>query len=343
MKIPFKSRSDGVIPWKGLHAELFHLTRPARPPLKEDIQILRQWIERNKALFSPQIIKNYTDYFPVERRLIFTVGRDRDSKELIGFSGVYNGGRFPEGVWRVFDRTWTSPRFRVHGILPSFHSDSIFPLHFAFLKQFAQKPPAESLAGSPPPIAASASSARAAGASAVCNRDASVVAASPACAGGSATGRVPEIRSAAMRSAEIRSAEIRSGGLPGKEVPPALAGQTSANPALQANILFFSRETGCSGKAAFLQKLQCVTKSEWTAAPQDRFYKVAPGKRRSCFQRVCFTLLNQGEADKAEDGLNDRSGRARGESCVSGPGGSFAVGDPFPLPFLTEKEHSGLT
>ena len=252
LRLPFQNiRPDGVFRYKGCDAEFFHLTRPGRPPLKENIHILRQWIHRNKALFRPKI-KNYTDYFPIERRLIFTVGRARDSGELIGFSGVYNGGRFPKGVWRVFDRTWTSPRFRVHGILPSFHSDRIFPLHFALLKE------------------------------------------------------------AGMLTDNSRRRSLSQQ----QKQTFAASGANAADPERSANILFFCRETNCEGKALqiFLQKLSFVTKTEWRAAPEDRFYQVAPGKRRSCFQRLCFTLLNKEK-------------------------GGF---DSFPLPFLREKEHADL-
>ena len=51
----------------------------------------------------------------LDKHLSFDLLTDSNDK-IISFSGVFNGGRYPEGVYRVLNRTWVSPEYRVkHG------------------------------------------------------------------------------------------------------------------------------------------------------------------------------------------------------------------------------------
>lgn len=52
-----------------------------------------------------------------------------EKNEIISFAGVYNGGRFPEGVYRVLNRTWVHEDYRVqHGAFAYLTSKYILPV-----------------------------------------------------------------------------------------------------------------------------------------------------------------------------------------------------------------------
>lgn len=123
--------------WKNLKVGIFHLVFPSLPSRSLLQKQLKKWIERHRFLFGKNI-ENYTQSLHIEKHLIFTMGLDMESHELIGFSGVYNGGRYPEGVYRIFNRTFTNSKYRVYGKVPAFHSTCIFPHHFHYLKTHAK-------------------------------------------------------------------------------------------------------------------------------------------------------------------------------------------------------------
>ena len=54
--------------------------------------------------------------------------------EIVSFAGVYNGGRYPEGVFRILNRTWVADSLRVqHGAFPFLTSGLILPVQLANL------------------------------------------------------------------------------------------------------------------------------------------------------------------------------------------------------------------
>jgi hypothetical protein len=56
--------------------------------------------------------------------------------EIISFAGVYNGGRYPEGVYRVLNRTWVHEDYRVsHGAFLYLTSKYILPVQLERLKE----------------------------------------------------------------------------------------------------------------------------------------------------------------------------------------------------------------
>ena len=123
--------------WRDLKVGIFHVVCPSLPSRPLIQKQLMKWIECNRFLFTKNS-NNYTEDLYMEKHLIFTLGLDLKSHNLIGFSGVYNGGRYPEGVYRVFNRTFTNPHYRVYGKVPVFHSQCIFPHHFYYLKAHAK-------------------------------------------------------------------------------------------------------------------------------------------------------------------------------------------------------------
>lgn len=123
--------------WRGLKVGIFHAVFPSLPSHPLIQKQLKKWIEHNRFLFGKNI-ENYTHSLHIEKHLIFTLGLNMESHELIGFSGVYNGGRYTEGVYRIFNRTFTNPKYRVYGKVPVFHSKCIFPYHFYYLKTHAK-------------------------------------------------------------------------------------------------------------------------------------------------------------------------------------------------------------
>lgn len=128
---------DHLEQWKNLKVGIFHLVFPSRLSCPLLQKWLKKWIECNAFLFKGNI-ENYTHSLHIEEHLIFTMGLNMESHELIGFSGVYNGGRYPKGVYRILNRTFTNPKYRAHGKMPVFHSTCIFPHHFDYLKTHAK-------------------------------------------------------------------------------------------------------------------------------------------------------------------------------------------------------------
>lgn len=56
------------------------------------------------------------------------------NNRILSFAGVYNGGRYPEGVYRVLNRTWVSEALRVqHGAFPYLSSRLILPVQLQAL------------------------------------------------------------------------------------------------------------------------------------------------------------------------------------------------------------------
>ena len=57
-----------------------------------------------------------------------------DKNEIVSFAGVYNGGRYPDGVFRILNRTWVAESLRVrHGAFPFLTSRLILPVQLANL------------------------------------------------------------------------------------------------------------------------------------------------------------------------------------------------------------------
>ena len=55
--------------------------------------------------------------------------------EIVSFAGVYNGGRYPEGVYRILNRTWVAESFRVKdGAFPFLSSKYILPVQLENLQ-----------------------------------------------------------------------------------------------------------------------------------------------------------------------------------------------------------------
>jgi len=43
-----------------------------------------------------------------------------NNNELIAFCGIFNGGRYPDGIYRILNRTYVSPKFRIKGLRGGF-------------------------------------------------------------------------------------------------------------------------------------------------------------------------------------------------------------------------------
>ena len=50
-------------------------------------------------------------------------------EEIVTFCGIFNGGRYPKGVFRVINRVYVAPQYRVaHGRFPFLASNYLFPV-----------------------------------------------------------------------------------------------------------------------------------------------------------------------------------------------------------------------
>ena len=141
-----------VFLYKGVKTALFHIVTPPFRKHKKKQLFQEQNIKRKhtKAAFLHSLIKshadefgkhikNYTHFLALDQHLIFTLAWDLSANKPMGFSGVFNGGRFPKGVYRVLNRTWTARAYRfMSKNLAGLHSRLIFSRHFQVLKHRAK-------------------------------------------------------------------------------------------------------------------------------------------------------------------------------------------------------------
>ena len=75
-------------------------------------------IESQKEGFG-RLYSNYKiQKLDLESHLCFDLLLDSDSGEIVGGAGVFNGGRYPDGVYRVLNRSFIMPKFRTKGLFP---------------------------------------------------------------------------------------------------------------------------------------------------------------------------------------------------------------------------------
>ncbi len=97
-------------------------------------QISSEWSEPLEILFDrisrskDRLAENYKlKNVDLSGHLTFDLLVD-DNEKIISFAGIYNGGRYPEGVYRILNRTWTCESHRVsHGAFPFLASKLILP------------------------------------------------------------------------------------------------------------------------------------------------------------------------------------------------------------------------
>lgn len=101
------------------------------PKWKQPIEALLEEISNG----SDRLAHNYSlKNMDLPGHLSFDVLIDKHNN-IISFSGVYNGGRYPEGVYRILNRTWVAKEARVsHGSFKYLTSKYILP---AQLKNFS--------------------------------------------------------------------------------------------------------------------------------------------------------------------------------------------------------------
>jgi hypothetical protein len=118
------------------------------PPFKvinviNDGKIVSEWITPLEKLLQKissgpdRLAKNYSlQNMKLPEHLSFDILLN-EKNEIITFAGVYNGGRYPEGVYRVLNRTWVHENYRVsHGSFLYLTSKYILPVQ---LERLASK------------------------------------------------------------------------------------------------------------------------------------------------------------------------------------------------------------
>jgi hypothetical protein len=76
--------------------------------------------------------------FELEKHLDYTALADSNG-QLITACGLFNGGRYPDGVYRCMNRTFVSPKFRVsHALYPGFATRYILPYQLEKYSSFLQ-------------------------------------------------------------------------------------------------------------------------------------------------------------------------------------------------------------
>ena len=106
-------------------------------------KIVSEWITPLEKLLqkissgSDRLAQNYSlENMKLSEHLSFDL-LVNDENQIISFAGVYNGGRYPEGVYRVLNRTWVREDYRVsHGAFAYLTSKYILPVQ---LQRLASK------------------------------------------------------------------------------------------------------------------------------------------------------------------------------------------------------------
>jgi hypothetical protein len=90
---------------------------------------------REIAAGSHRLASNYhPDHIDLAGHRSFDLLLDRSGR-IVSFCGVYNGGRYPEGVYRILNRTWVADSLRVgHGVFPFLTSKYILPVQIENLR-----------------------------------------------------------------------------------------------------------------------------------------------------------------------------------------------------------------
>lgn len=116
------------------------------PPFKvinviDNGKIVSEWITPLENLLlkisssHDRLAQNYSlENMKLQEHLSFDI-LVNEKNEIISFAGVYSGGRYPEGVYRVLNRTWVHEDYRVsHGAFLYLTSKYILPLQLERLK-----------------------------------------------------------------------------------------------------------------------------------------------------------------------------------------------------------------
>ena len=104
-------------------------------------KVVSEWIVPLETLLhkisksSDRLALNYSlENMSLKEHLSFDILLNQVN-EIISFAGVYNGGRYPEGVYRILNRTWVREDYRVkHGAFAYLTSKYILPAQFERLK-----------------------------------------------------------------------------------------------------------------------------------------------------------------------------------------------------------------
>jgi hypothetical protein len=77
---------------------------------------------RKESLYKNYLLEN----LDLINHLTFDVIFDKET--IVGFGGIYNGGRYPEGVYRILNRTYVDPRYRSQSLrIKPLVSDPLLP------------------------------------------------------------------------------------------------------------------------------------------------------------------------------------------------------------------------
>lgn len=107
----------------GLPYTLHHIKTPDsfNPALAQEVYDLMQ---REDLEIRPSLVENYSPKnLDIENHLIFSCLKYEHS--IIAFCGIYNGSRYPEGVYRILNRSFIIPQKRTLGIYDCFLSKHI--------------------------------------------------------------------------------------------------------------------------------------------------------------------------------------------------------------------------
>lgn len=105
-------------------------------------QVVSEWITPLEKLLqkissgADRLAQNYSlQNMKLAEHLSFDI-LVNEKNEIISFAGVYNGGRYPEGVYRILNRTWVHEDYRVqHGAFLYLTSKYILPVQLERLKE----------------------------------------------------------------------------------------------------------------------------------------------------------------------------------------------------------------
>ena len=100
-------------------------------PYDETFKFLLKKIENG----SDRLNKNYT-FQKLDLKGHLTFDLLVSEGHIVAFSGIYNGDRYPKGIYRVLNRTYVTPEFRSKSIFDGLNSKYLLPLQLEEFKGY---------------------------------------------------------------------------------------------------------------------------------------------------------------------------------------------------------------
>jgi hypothetical protein len=84
-----------------------------------------------------ELLENYNEKnLDLKNHLCYDVLVEKETMQIVSGCGIYNGGRYPEGVYRVLNRSFITPKFRKKGLFLPLNSINLLPYQIEDSRRF---------------------------------------------------------------------------------------------------------------------------------------------------------------------------------------------------------------